>query len=95
MNATNIHDIQRAIRLLSIFCDILQTFNSNIETLVSSIDEHIFKEVMARSPNSTCLRVKDWLADLSPYKIGDKFAGVISYILDGDSKLCFIKDQTR
>ncbi|XP_055323144.1 uncharacterized protein LOC129578440 isoform X2 [Sitodiplosis mosellana] len=95
MCATNIHDIQRSIRLLSIFCEILQTFNMNVETLVSSIDAHIYNEVVANSTNTICLRMKDWLADLSSYQIGDKFTGVISYVLDGDTKLCFIKDQER
>lgn len=95
MGATNIHDIQRSIRLLSIFCEILQTFNANVETLMSSIDAHIFNKIVANSTNTVVLRMKDWIADLSPYQIGDKFTGVISYILDGDAKLCFVKDQAR
>lgn len=67
-----------------------------METLVSSIDTHIFDEVVAANGmNAVCLRMKDWIADLSSYQIGDKFTGIISYVLDGDAKLCFIKDQGR
>lgn len=95
MKANDIHEIQRLIRILSVFGEILQTFNANIESLISSVDEHVFNEVMANSSNAQCLRVKDWLTDLSSYQIDDKFNGIVSYILDSESKLCYVKDLTK
>lgn len=82
--------------MLSIFSDILQTFNGNIETWVSSIDEHIYNEIMAKSPNTVgFLRVKDWQADLSSYQVDDTFHGIVSYVLNADTKLCYVKDMAR
>ncbi|XP_031626458.1 uncharacterized protein LOC116342832 isoform X2 [Contarinia nasturtii] len=95
MNSNNIHEIQRQIRMMSIVCDILQAFNSTVESLMSSLDEKIYNDIMAKSPNSICLRVKDWAGDLSSYQIGDKFFGMVSYVLEGESKLCFIQDQSK
>lgn len=93
--STDIYEIQRNIRLMSIFCQILETFNANVEILLSSIDQHTYDEVMAHSPKSALLRVKDWLCDLSAYQVGDNFHGYISYVFDGDAKLCFIKDMSK
>lgn len=94
-NTTDHHEIQRNIRLLSICCQILESFNTNVEMLMSSLDEDIFNEVLQTSPNSVCLRVKDWLCDLSSYQIGDSFTGYVSYVLDNDKKLCFVKDLSK
>lgn len=63
--------------------------------LMSSLDEDIFNEVLQNSPESACLRIKDWLCDLSSYEIGDTFKGYVSFILDDDKKLCFVKDMSR
>lgn len=96
LNSTNAHEIQRSIRLLSIFAEILETFNGSVETLVSSIDEDIFNKVAANSPNGACLlRVKDWFADLHSYRIGNVFTGIVSFILNAESKLCYVKDMTK
>lgn len=62
---------------------------------MSSLDEGIFNEVMQSTPNAVCLRIKDWMGDLSSYQIGDTFKGYVSYLLQGDKKLCFIKDLSR
>lgn len=62
---------------------------------MSSLDEDIFNEVMRTTPNSVCLRLKDWMGDMSAYQIGDTFKGYVSYVLKGDKKLCFVKDLTR
>lgn len=95
MNLQNIHDIQRSIRVLAIFSEILQTFNANVEALISSVDVHIYNEVIAKSPNVQCLRFKDWFSDLSSYQIGDSIAGIVTYVLDNERKLCFIKDLNK
>lgn len=92
MNSKEIHDVQRNIRLLSVLCQILETFNAKVETMVSSMDEHIFNEIMANSANTICMRVKEWLPDLSHYQINGEFTGIVTHILDGDRKLCFVKD---
>lgn len=62
---------------------------------MSSLDEDIFNEVMQNEPDSVCLRIKDWMGDLSSYQIGDTFKGYVSYLLQGDKKLCFIKDLSK
>lgn len=80
--------------MLSVISHILETFNANVETTVSSIDEHIFNELVASYPNTVCLRVKEWLPDLSQYQINDTFSGCVTHILDSDQKLCFVKDLT-
>lgn len=50
---------------------------------------------MKNSPESVCLRINDWLCDLSSYQIGDTFKGTVSYVLDGEKKLCFVRDVSR
>lgn len=94
-SSSDIHEIQRNIRLMSIFSQILEAFNANFEKLLSSIDETTFNEVMSNAPNGVWLRVMDWFSDLSSYQIGDTFAGFISYTLEDATKLCFIKDMTK
>lgn len=92
MNSTEVHEIQRCIRMLSVVGQILETFNAKVETIVSSFDERIFNEVMANLPNMVCLRVNEWQPDLSSYRIGDEFAGIITYVLDVDRQLCYVKN---
>lgn len=94
-NASQINEAQRYLRLLSIYCTILETFNANVESLVSSTDRQIFEEIMVSAPNTVCVRVKDWIPDLSPYQNNDQFNGVVTYVLDGSQKLCFIQDTSR
>lgn len=95
MNEQNIYEIQGAIRIMSAFCEILQNFNTNVETLISSVDEHTYNEVVDNSPDLQRMRFNDWFADLSTYQIDDTFTGVVTYILDDEKKLCFVKDLTK
>lgn len=62
---------------------------------MSSIDQQTFEELVEISPNAIYLRVDDWLVDFSSYKIGDTFKGFVTYVLDSDMKLCFIKNMTK
>lgn len=93
MHSTEVHEIQRCIRMLSVVGQILETFNAKVETIVSSFDERIFNEVMANLPNMVCLRVNEWQPDLSSYHISDEFSGVITYVLDVERQLCYVKNM--
>lgn len=94
-NSTDHCEIQRNIRLLSMCTKTLESFNANVENLISSFDEDVFNELVRDSPDHVCLRIKDWLCDLSAYQVGQTFKGFVSYVLDDKRKLCFLKDVTR
>lgn len=85
------------MRLISTFCTTLETFNSNVETLIAGTDEETFNQASkSRLPHSIRLRVSDWIrSDLSAYHIGDSIQITISHIVNSARNLCFIRDVAK
>lgn len=105
-NVKNIdeYQIQIYMRMASSFSLMLQTFNSNVETLLASLDGETREQMEngqspsanGKSPCGSTNGIDDWLKfDLTSYKVGDWFRGFVTFIFDSEKNLCFLKDVNK
>lgn len=99
-NAAKVDDhraLHKYIRIVSTFCDIAGSFNARIEALTRTIDTATFNQILDATPMIVeKLHVFDWLhADITPYKEGGMFRGIVSFVSDPKQNICFIKDVTK